>query len=159
VPPGSVYPSALAFAEAWNQNVAGTGVPTISRDDATDIDDGPSADTVLVRLSSNVGLLGVVRNDDQSLAEVILVWVPGGDEAASNQLYRNAFDVMVRTLDPSLDQAARTALAGNLGLSSSQPPFADGATASARAGAQLYTLGVRADVDASYIAAVDGRPR
>ena len=157
MPPGAVYASATQFAQTWNQNTAGTGVPQISSSDVTQVDDGPEADTVIVRLSDSVGLLGVIRNNDQSLAEVVLVSVPGDDDAAANQLYRNAFDVLVRTLAPTLDQAARTALAGQLGLSSTQPPFPEGTSATARAEGQRYTAGFRADLEASFITVVDAR--
>ncbi len=120
----------------------------------TQVDDGPEADTVIVQLSDSVGLLGVIRNNDQSLAEVVLVSVPGDDDVAANQLYQSAFDVLVRTLAPSLDEAARTALAGQLGLSNSQPPFPAGTSATATAEAQRYTAGFRADLQASFITVV-----
>ena len=126
MPPGAVYASATQFAQTWNQNTAGTAVPEISSSDVTQVDDGPEADTVIVQLSDSVGLLGVIRNNDQSLAQVVLVSVPGDNDVAANQLYQSAFDVLVRTLAPSLDEAARTELAGQLGLSNSQPPFPDG---------------------------------
>ena len=92
-------------------------MPQISSSDVTQVDDGPEADTVIVQLSDSVGLLGVIRNNDQSLAQVVLVSVPGDNDAAANQLYQSAFDVLVRTLAPALDEAARTELAGQLGLS------------------------------------------
>ena len=129
-------------------------MPQISSSDVTQVDDGPEADTVIVRLSDSVGLLGVIRNNDQSLAQVVLVSVPGDDDVAANQLYQSAFDVMVRTLAPALDEAARTELAGQLGLSNSQPPFPAGTSATATVEAQRYTAGFRADLQASFISVV-----
>ena len=154
MPPGAVYASATQFAQTWNQNTAGTVVPQISSSDVTQVDDGPEADTVIVRLSDSVGLLGVIRNNDQSLAEVVLVSMPGDNDVAANRLYQSAFDVLVRTLAPSLDEAARTTLAGQLGLSNTQPPFPAGTSATATADAQRYTAGFRADLEASYITVV-----
>jgi hypothetical protein len=148
VPPGAVYPSATQFAQTWNQNTAGTAVPQIS------IGDGPEADTVIVALSDTVGLLGVIRNNDQSLAQVVLVSIPGDNDVTSNRLYQSAFDVLVHTLAPSLDEAARTELAAQLGLSNSQPPFPAGTSATATVEAQRYTAGFRADLQASFITVV-----
>jgi hypothetical protein len=154
VPPGAVYPSATQFAQTWNQNTAGTAVPQISSSDVTQVGDGPEADTVIVALSDTVGLLGVIRNNDQSLAQVVLVSIPGDNDVTSNRLYQSAFDVLVHTLAPSLDEAARTELAAQLGLSNSQPPFPAGTSATATVEAQRYTAGFRADLQASFITVV-----
>ena len=154
VPPGAVYASATQFAQTWNQNTAGTAVPRISSSDVTQVADGPEADTVIVPLSDSVGLLGVIRNNDQSLAQDVLVSVPGDNDVAANRLYQSAFDVLVRTLAPSLDEAARIELAGQLGLSNSQPPFPAGTSATATVDAQRYTAGFRADLQASFISVV-----
>ena len=62
---------------------------------------GPTADTFVVYLSDDVGLLGVVRKSDQSVAQVIEVWVPGGDQVASSALFRNAFDVLIADAHPA----------------------------------------------------------
>jgi len=154
VPPGAVYASATQFAQTWNQNTAGTSVPQISSSDVTQVADGPEADTVIVPLSDSVGLLGVIRNNDQSLAQVVLVSVPGDNDVAANRLYQSAFDVLVRTLTPSLDEAGIAQLAGQLGLSNSQPPFPAGTSATATVDAQRYTAGFRADLQASFISVV-----
>ena len=113
-------------------------MPRLTEQDITSLENGPTATTFIAPFSDEVGMVGVVRNDDQSVAEALLVWIPGGDEASSNQLYRDAFDVLVRTVNPSLDAAARADLADELGLSSDAPPFPQGQTANAVAGTDRY---------------------
>src|SRR5690606_10692492 len=93
VAPGAIADNARAFAERWNANAAGTNVPALTEAAVTALDNGPSATTFIAPLSDRVGLVGVVRNDDQTVSKVLLVWIPGGDQAVSNQLYRDAFDV------------------------------------------------------------------
>jgi hypothetical protein len=162
VAPGSIAASARAFADAWNANTAGTDVPKLSDDEVTSLDNGPSATTFIAPLSDEVGLVGVVRNDDQSVAEALLVWIPGGDEQQSNQLYNDAFQVLARTVNARLDADARSSLADELGLSPDAPPFPRGETATAVAPPDRYSRSVRTTSvsdDTAVISVVDARPR
>ena len=69
--------------------------------------------------------------------------IPGGDEAASNQLYRNAFDVLLRTVNPDLTADERAQLATDLGLNAQAPPFPSGETITAEAVPNRYSRYVR----------------
>ena len=60
------------LAELWNANAAGTGVPVLTESEITALENGPAATTFIAPLSDRVGLVGVVRNDDSSVAEVLL---------------------------------------------------------------------------------------
>lgn len=161
MPPGAVAASATAFAEDWNRNVEGTGVPRLDRDDVIELDRGPNARTFVAPLSDEVGLVAVVR-DDGAVAQVLLAWIPGGDESDSNRLFRDAFDVLVRTVNPSLTSAERASLASALGVDADQPPFASADPVTAEAFPQRYTRSVR-DTEVSdetaVISVIDGRPR
>jgi hypothetical protein len=161
VPPGAVAPSATAFAEDWNANAAGTDVPTLSRDDVTELETGTNARTFVARLSGKVGLVAVVR-DDGSMAQILLAWIPGGDEATSTELYRGAFDVLVRTVNPALSDEERVALRDELGLDASRPPFPSAERATAEAFPQRYVRYVRdtaAADETAVISVIDARPR
>ena len=125
------------------------------------LENGPTATTFIAPLSDRVGLVGVVRNDDRSVAKALLVWIPGGDEASSNQLYRDAFDVLVRTVNPGLTADARAQLGNELGLSPQAPPFSAGETATAEEFPNRFTRFVRptsASDDTAVISVVDARP-
>jgi hypothetical protein len=160
--PGAVAPNARGFAERWNANAAGTNVPVLTEGEVTDLENGPAATTFIAPLSDEVGLVGVVRNDDQSVAEVLLVWIPGGDEAASNQLYRDAFDVLVRTVNPELTVDERVDLGIDLGLTAQAPPFPTDDRVTVDAFPDRYSRFVRdttAADDTAIISVVDARPR
>jgi hypothetical protein len=126
------------------------------------LEKGSSATTFIAPFSDQVGLVGVVRNDDQSVAEALLVWIPGGDEEQSNELYRASFDVLVQTVNPALTADERAQLAEQLGVTSSAPPFPSGQTANAVAGTSRYNRFVRstsASPNTAVISVVDARPR
>ena len=164
VAPGAVYPNAQAFAQQWNQlaAAAGTGVPQIRQSDVQKLENGPTSDTFVVYLSDDVGLLGVVRKSDQSVAQVIEVWVPGGNQPASSTLFRNAFDILTQTLSPELDQPARAALATSLGITATTPPFPSGTNITTAAASQSYQAFTRDTTkygQASAVSVVDGRTR
>ncbi len=162
VAPGEVAPNPRGFAELWNANAAGTGVPVLTEGEITALENGPAATTFIAPLSDRVGLVVVVRNDDESVAEVLLVWIPGGDEAASNQLYRDAFDVLVRTVNPVRTAADRAELGTDLGLTAQAPPFPTDDTVTADAFPDRYSRFVRdteAADDTAIISVVDARSR
>jgi hypothetical protein len=134
----------------------------VTRDAVTQIDDGPSASTFIVELTDRVGLVGVVRNDDNSVAEVILVWIPGGDESESSQLYRDAFEVLTRTVNPNITVDQQEQLGNGLGLTADAPPFPAGETATMESGTNRYTRttrDTRAADGTALISVVDARPR
>jgi hypothetical protein len=137
-------------------------VPALTAAEVTTLENGPTATTFIAPLSENVGFVGVLRNDDRSVTKALLVWIPGGDQAATNQLYRNAFDVLVRTVNPDLPPDARARLSNELGLSALAPPFSAGETATAEELPHRFTADVRATSvsdDTSVISVVDARPR
>jgi len=139
VAPGAVYPTARAFADQWNLLAPAAGVPLIKAEDVEKLDNGPTSDTFVVVLSEDVGLLGVVRKFDQSVAEVIEVWLPGSsDQAASSALFRSAFSVLTQTLSPQLDQPAREGLAAALGITATTPPLPANTNLTVDADPQLY---------------------
>jgi hypothetical protein len=162
VAPGAIATSATVFAEQWNANAAGTNVPALTAAEVTTLENGPTATTFIAPLSDHVGLVGVVRNDDQSVAKALLVWIPGGDQDVSNQLYRDAFDVLLRTVNPDLTPDARARVGNELGLSALSPPFAVGETTTAEEFPDRFTRYVRATSvsdDTSVVSVVDARPR
>ena len=57
--------------------------------------------------------------DDGSVAELLLAWMPGGDESQERELYRAAFDVLQMTVNPALTPEERSATAETLGLDDS----------------------------------------
>jgi hypothetical protein len=137
-------------------------VPALTESEITALENGPAATTFIAPLSGQVGLVGGVRNDDSSVAEVLLVWIPGGDEAASNQLYRNAFDVLLRTVNPELTADERAALGDDLGLTAQAPPFPANESVAAEAFPDRFARFVRdtsAASDTAIISVVDARPR
>jgi hypothetical protein len=137
-------------------------VPALTESEITALENGPAATTFIAPLSEQVGLVGVVRNDDSSVAEVLLVWIPGGDEAASNQLYRNAFDVLLRTVNPELTADEQAQLGDDLGLTPQAPPFPANESVAAEAFPDRFARFVRdtsAASDTAIISVVDARPR
>jgi hypothetical protein len=77
------------------------------------------------------------------VAEAVLAWLPSSDPsqaAAQNEAYRNAFDVLMATVDATVTSAQQAKVARGLGLTPTTPPFADGATGSATQGQVRYDL-------------------
>jgi hypothetical protein len=161
LPPGAVAASAREFADAWNANVAGTDVPRITREQVTELDTGANATTFVAALSDRVGLVAVVR-EDGAVTEVLLAWIPGGDEEDSARLYRNAFDVLLRTVNPALTAQDRSGIAAQLGVTEGRPPFDPGETLTADVFPQRYTRYVRdtsVSPETAVISVIDARPR
>jgi hypothetical protein len=123
-----VAASPQAFATAWNALAPAAGVPTLSSSDLT-INPGPGADTYIAPLTDQVGLVGVVNHSNGQVSQVILVWVPGGNQTQSNQVFRNAFNVLTKTLDATVTADEQTAATQALGLTASTPPFPSGSSA------------------------------
>ena len=115
-----------AFAEAWNQaGVGHHGAPDQQQRRAPRSQTGPEADTFVVYLSRRASACSAwSATPTRPWPQVIVVWVPGGDQTASaTMFYHDAFDVLTQTLSPDLDEAARAELATSLGLSATTPPF------------------------------------
>ncbi len=86
----------------------------------------------------------MVLTDDPSPAVIwaVLVWLPEDPavQAQQNQLYQDAFAVLVRTVNPAATADQQSSLAVQLGLSAELPPAADGTKAAATLEPQRYVL-------------------
>ncbi len=75
----------------------------------------------------------------------MLAWLPLEDEAQQpqqNAQFQDAFAVLVRTVNPGASSGQQADLAAQLGLSSEQPPFPEGAEARATLSPERYQLEV-----------------
>jgi hypothetical protein len=120
--------------EQWNAAADGTDVPSLSRDQITQIVDGPFAGAFLATLSPTsgnkmapqVGLIGTMSTTDPTqIAELLLVYVSGPDESAS-EFYWESFSVLAQAVDPAITTKEITALEQSLGREKGTPPFPDG---------------------------------
>ena len=78
--------------------------------------------------------LAAVTDDDGFVSHVVLAWLPLEDEAQQpqqNAQFQDTFAVLVRTVNPGASSGQQADLAAQLGLSSEQPPFPEGAEARA----------------------------
>jgi hypothetical protein len=130
----SALPSPADFLEQWNAAADGTDVPSLSRDQITQIVDGPFAGAFLATLSPTggnkmapqVGLIGTMSTTDPTqIAELLLVYVSGPDESAS-EFYWESFGVLAQAVDPSITNKEIDALEQSLGREKGTPPFPDG---------------------------------
>ena len=90
------------------------------------------------------------------------MWIPGDEDAASNQLYRDAFDVLLRTVNPGRTAEDRAQVGSDLGLTTQAPPFPTAETVTAEAFPDRYTRFVRdtaVSEDIAIISVVEARPR
>jgi hypothetical protein len=133
--PPSEFPTVDAFVDQWNEAAADTNVPTINADQAEELT-GDYAGYYLITLSPTngdslppqVGLLGTVTSPGSGqLNEVLLVWIPGVDEASSD-FYWESFGVLTQAMSPGSDDTAR--LEAELGREPAVPPFTADADAS-----------------------------
>lgn len=138
VAPGALAANRDAFQAKWNA-AAGGSVPTISAWTPLNITGYTGS---VANLGGNLRL--VVLTDDPSPAIIwaVLVWLP--DDAAAqptqNQLYQDAFAVLVRTVNPAATADQQSSLANQLGLTTELPPAADGTEAAATLEPQRYVL-------------------
>jgi hypothetical protein len=89
--------------------------------------------------------LAAVADGDGFVSHVVLAWLPLADEAQQpqqNAQFQDAFAVQVRTVNPAATTGQQADLASQLGLSSEQPPFAEGAEARAALPPDRYQLEV-----------------
>jgi len=94
-------------------------------------------------LGGNVRVAVASKTPDGPVAEAFLAWLPlpdGADQAAQNTLYRNAFNVLIKTVNSEATSAQQSRVATQLGLTPDNPPFALGTTADSTLGQQRYNL-------------------
>jgi hypothetical protein len=101
-------------------------------------------------VEANIADLGgnlrvVVASDTPTgpVAAAILVWLPvadSGQVSTQNQRYRDAFDVMMKTVNAAVTPDQQETVAGALGLTTTAPPFPVGATAETTLAPQRYRL-------------------
>jgi hypothetical protein len=133
LPPGQISADATAFQQSWN---------TAAKDSGTDVPSVPSwtqkqldgETTSSADLGGNIRLVLVSQTATSPIAQAVLVWRPLDDndnEGTQNLLYRNAFSVLMKTVNPDVTTLQQSGTAGELGLSGSQPPFPEGPTETA----------------------------
>jgi hypothetical protein len=94
-------------------------------------------------LDGNIRLVLLSDDEDGPVAEAVLVWLPLSDasqQEAQNEAYQQAFGVLMKAVDASVTSSQQTKVAKQLGLSSTKPPFPNGATASAQQDREQYDL-------------------
>jgi hypothetical protein len=141
LPAGALFGSLDDLQSAWNDTVQGSSVAPVN---------AWTPMTVLGR-AVNVANLGgnlrlaAVTDDDGFVTHVVLAWLPLADEsqqAEQNIQFQDAFAVLVRTVNPGASTTQQADLAAQLGLSSEQPPFPEGAEARAALPPDRYQLEV-----------------
>ena len=83
--------------------------------------------------------------DGGFVSHVVLAWLPLADESQQpqqNAQFQDAFAVLVRTVNPAASSSQQADLASQLGLSSEQPPFPEGAEGQATLVPDRYQLEV-----------------
>ena len=161
-PPGSLFASLDDLQSAWNATAQGSSVAQIS---------SWTPMTVLDR-AVNVANLGgnlrlaAITGDDGFVSHVVLAWLPLADESQQpqqNVQFQDAFAVLVRTVNPAASSSQQADLASQLGLSSEQPPFPEGAEGRATLVPDRYQLEVvdipGQDGPTTLIAATSADPR
>ena len=141
-------PSPDDFLAQWNSAADGTDVPEITRDQISEIVDGPFAGAFLATLAPDVddppapqvGLIGTMSTADPTqIAELLLVYVEGPDEAASD-FYWEAFRVLTLAVDPTTTDEQIADLEEALGREDGLPPFPDDTDNSAVNNGFTYNL-------------------
>ena len=161
-PPGSLFASLDDLQSAWNATAQGSSVAQIS---------SWTPMTVLDR-AVNVANLGgnlrlaAITGDGGFVSHVVLAWLPLADESQQpqqNVQFQDAFAVLVRTVNPAASSSQQADLASQLGLSSEQPPFPEGAEGRATLVPDRYQLEVvdipGQDGPTTLIAATSADPR
>jgi hypothetical protein len=87
-----------------------------------------------------VGLIGTMSTTDPTqLAELLLVYVSGPDESASD-FYWECFGVLTQALDPTMSDAQIADLEESLGRADGTPPFPDGTDNTVDSNGLTYNL-------------------
>ena len=150
LPPGSVADSRAAFQTAWNASVD-NGVPRITQWTAVPVGGDVAS---VADLGGNVRVVVASATADGPVSIAILAWLPLSDssqQAAQNTLYRNAFAVLMKTVNDNVTEAQQTQVAATLGLSPTQPPFDAGTEKDTELAPQRYQLKAVAGEDQAGI--------
>jgi hypothetical protein len=138
LPSGTVATSPGAFQQAWN-SAASNGVATISSWNQMPV---AGVTASIANLGGNIRVVLASATPTAPINVAILAWLPvsQGQEAAQNEMYRAAFDVLMKTVNPNVTSAQQTRVANELGLTPQAPPFQVGTTANAVQPPQAYRL-------------------
>ncbi len=146
--PSSALPSPDDFLAQWNDAADGTNVQSLSRDQITQIVDGPFAGAFLATLSPTngnkmapqVGLIGTMSTTEpKQIAELLLVYVNGPDESASD-FYWESFGVLTQAVYPATTDEQIAELETSLGRADGTPPFPNGTDNTASSNGFSYNL-------------------
>jgi hypothetical protein len=93
-------------------------------------------------LGGNLRVVVASPTPNGAVSVAILAWLPPdpAQVAAQNELYRNAFAVLTKTVNPSVTAEQQETVATALGLTPQAPPFNVGTTASTSLSPQQYRL-------------------
>ena len=138
LPAGSVAPSRQAFQDAWNA-AATNGVATISSWRPLLV---AGVTASVADLGGNLRLAVASDTPTGPIAAAVLAWLPPDPSqvAAQNEAFRNAFTVLVKTVNPTATEAQQTTLATQLHLTPTTPPFPTGTDTTATLDPQKYRL-------------------
>jgi hypothetical protein len=147
LPGGTLAASPEAFATAWNQSVEGTEVPALSEGPTPppNFTQEPVGGVAAYRanLGGNVWLVALAQTPGAAIAQALLVWEPNVDsaqEAAQNALYRDSFQVLMKTVNSSITALQRLKVTAQLGLTPRHPPYSDTTQKSAAQSPHEYEL-------------------
>ena len=149
---GTVAASLDDFQAQWNSAAENTAVAPITSWTPLDVS-GRTAS--VADLGANLRLVALTDGSSGPVTLAVLVWLPlddPADQPQQNELYRDAFAVLVRSVYPDATTEEQSTLAAELGLSADLPPAEDGASAEATLRRQRYRL---AGLDVSGAPGVD----
>ena len=129
-----------AFAAVWNVAAEPKDVASIST-----WTQEPLAGNIgnVADLGDNLRLVLLSARDDGPVAAAVLAWMPLSDpaqQAQQNTAYQDAFAVLVKTVNISASAEEQATVAAQLGLSNTEPPFPEGASATTSLESQQYQL-------------------
>jgi hypothetical protein len=90
-----------------------------------------------------VWLVALAQTPGASVAQALLVWEPNVDpaqQAAQNTLFRDAFQALMETVNPSITTGQRASVTLELGMTRNNPPYPDSTQKSATEPPQQYDL-------------------
>jgi len=100
-------------------------------------------DASVADLGGNLRVVVASPTPNGPVAAAVLVWLPladSGQIATQNEMYRNAFAVLVETVNPKATEAQQTTLAAQLHLTPTTPPFSSDTSVSATLDPDRYHL-------------------
>jgi hypothetical protein len=122
--------------------VSGTNVPKLEAGNWTEQDVAGAAG-YRANLGGNVWLAALAQGPTGAVSQALLVWEPitsGENQSAQSTLYHDAFQALMKTVNPSISGAQRAKVTGQLGLTRQRPPFPDTTENSAEQPPQRYDL-------------------